>query len=510
MGSARAQPVAPVAAGSVGVLRRWLHTDDALVAGRVAISTRLSDGWSELTYIDLGLRTSALAEALAAAGVGPGDPVALLAEPGGDWAVAFLGILRAGAVAVLIDAKLTDQELGALCRRSGLAAAVVSPSVARRWPDGSIPVLASSLTAATGTTRWPETSRGVEDPAVLVWTSGTSGEPKGVTLSLANLAYVIERSSEVQGTGPDARWLSVLPPTHLLELCCGLLPALAAGSTVFVARSIVPHELWSTISTCRVSHTVVVPMVLRLLRRHVETLMASADVVPVTGALRAIYCGGAPLDADMVTFFEGLGIGVYQGYGLTEAAPVVSMNSPGRNRAGSVGRPLPGTDVRIGADGEILVKGPGVMLGYWKDDAATQEAVDADGWLHTGDLGHLDGDGYLFVTGRAKSLIVLDTGKKVQPEEVEAVLSRGEQFAEVCVVGWRGVNRREQVCAVVVLATPPMSEEEAAEEVRRLSEPLSGFKRPTVVRVHEGELPKTVKRSLRRAEVVRLLERAGR
>ena len=501
--------MAAIGARSVDVLRRWVHTDDALVADWVAISTHDDDGWSELTYLDLDLRTSALAEALAATGVGIGDPVALLAEPGGDWAVAFVGILRAGAVAVLLDVKLTDQELGLLCRRSDLAAAVVSASLVGRWPDESIPVLTSSLSAATGTTRWPEASRDVDDPAVLVWTSGTSGEPKAVTLSLANVAYVVERSSEVQRSEPDARWLSVLPPSHLLELCCGLLPALAAGSTVFVARSIVPHELWSTISTCRVSHTVVVPMVLRLLRRHVEALMASGDVVTVP-PLRAIYCGGAPLDADMVTFFEGLGIGVYQGYGLTEAAPVVSMNSPEGNRAGSVGWPLPGTAVRIGADGEILVKGPGVMLGYWKDDAATQEAIDADGWLHTGDLGHLDADGYLFVTGRAKSLIVLDTGKKVQPEEVEAVLSRGEQFAEVCVVGWRGVNRREQVCAVVVPAAPPMSEEQAAEEVRRLSAPLSGFKRPTVVRVHHGELPKTVKRSLRRAEVVRLLERAGR
>ncbi|MGI8806751.1 MAG: AMP-binding protein, partial [Acidimicrobiales bacterium] len=210
-------------------------------------------------------------------------------------------------------------------------------------------------------------------------------------------------------------------------------------------------------------------------------------------------------------FFEDLGIGVYQGYGLTEAAPVVSMNSPGRNRAGSVGRPVPGTVVRIGVDGEILVRGPGVMLGYWNDVAATHEAVDTEGWLHTGDLGRLDPDGYLFVTGRAKSLIVLDSGKKVQPEEVEAILSQGELFDEVCVVGWRGASGGELVCAVVVPALPPMSDEQAADEVRRLSAPLSGFKRPTIVRVHQGELPKTAKRSLRRAEVVRLLEeRAGR
>ena len=246
-----------------------------------------------------------------------------------------------------------------------------------------------------------------------------------------------------------------------------------------------------------------VPLVLRLLRRHLE---GAFDVD--LGSLQAIYCGGAPLDPEIVTFFDRLGIGVYQGYGLTEAAPVVSMNSPAANRAASVGRSLPGTAVRIDGGGEILVKGPGVMLGYWGDDAATRDAVDAGGWLHTGDLGRFDDDGYLFVTGRVKSLIVLDSGKKVQPEEVEVVLARGDRFVEVCVVGWRpagGPYGGERVCAVVV-PVEPMSEDEATEEVRRLSAPLSPFKRPTMVRVHEGPLPRTVKQSLRRAEVARYLD----
>jgi len=374
---------------------------------------------------------------------------------------------------------------------------------------------------------------------VLVWTSGSTGEPKGVVLSFANLAYVVTEARAVQATGPEARWLSILPPNHLLELCCGLLPGLAAGSTTFVARTIVPHEMGSMMAECNVSQMVVVPLVLRLLERHVESavrkggfdgtyLRCAIRIAPALratrlrralfaplhrrlgGNLRAFYCGGAPLDPQIVTFFDRLGIGVYSGYGLTEAAPTVAMNSPRHHRVGSVGRPLPGTDVRIAADDEILVKGPGVMLGYWDDDAATEEAIDADGWLHTGDLGFCSADGYLFVTGRSKSLIVLDSGKKVQPEEVETALARSELFAEVCVLGWRGAKGRtgEQVTAVVVPAAP-MSDEAAAAEVRLLTAGLSGFKRPTVVRRHEGELPKTAKRSLRRAEVLRMLEDVG-
>jgi len=523
---------------SADLLDGWVHRGDAAVGGRTAVATRTGDVWVEMTYATLDRRATEMAIRLAEAGVRPGDRVALLAEADGDWTAAFLGILRRGAVAVLLDPKLTADELQRLCRRSRLAAAIVSPASTERWRE-PVPVLdPSGPPAGSPTPAGTETSKPVVDSAVLVWTSGSTGEPKGVVLSFANLAYVVTRAMEIQGTGSDARWLSVLPPNHLLELCCGLLPGLAAGSTTFVARTIVPHEMGSMMAGRKVTQMVVVPMVLRLLKRHIEsaTLRAGAQgaylraagrvagVVPSTrlrrllfapvhrrlgGRLRAFYCGGAPLDPEIVTFFDRLGIGVYPGYGLTEAGPTVSMNSPGHNRAGSVGRPLPGTEVRTAPDGEILVRGPGVMLGYWDDEAATRDAVDADGWLHTGDLGKLDADGYLFVTGRSKSLIVLDSGKKVQPEEVETALARSELFAEVCVLGWRGANGRtgEQVCAVVVPVDPAtMSEAAAADEVRRLTAALSGFKRPTVVRVHHGELPKTAKRSLRRAEVAKLLD----
>jgi len=506
-----------------------------------------------MSYASLDRRSTEMAIRLAAAGVAPGDRVALLAEPGGDWAAAFLGILRRGAIVVPLDAKLTAEELDPLCRRARPAAAIVSPAYASRW-SAAVPILDPSIldSGLDPSGLGAEVSRPMGDAAVLVWTSGSTGEPKGVTLSFANLAYVVSRASAVQGTGPDARWLSVLPPNHLLELCCGLLPGLAAGSTTFVARTIVPHELASMMAEAKVNQMVVVPIVLRMLKRHIESATRKPGVtgaylrtagriaaaVPTTrlrrvlyaplhrrlgGHLRAFYCGGAPLDPEIATFFDRIGIGVYAGYGLTETAPTVSMNSPGHNRIGSVGRPLPGTEVRIAPDGEILVRGPGVMLGYWDDEAASREAVDAAGWLHTGDLGYLDDDGYLFVNGRSKSMIVLDSGKKVQPEEVETALARSDLFAEVCVLGWREAGRAgEQVCAVVVpvtpdtalsvaalsVAGPPLSEDAAAAEVRRLTAGLSGFKRPTIVLVHQGELPRTVKRSVRRAEVAKLLSAA--
>jgi len=503
------------------LLDRWLHAGEAAVADRVAVATHAAEGWTGPTYAELDRRSRAVAAWLAGAGVGSGDPVALLGEAGGDWVAGLLGILRRGAVAVLLDAKATAEELGPLGERSGLTAAIVSPTLLRRWRP-AVPVLASTdawprhPASGAGPTLGDLTSprtgavpRDEDDPAVLVWTSGTTGEPKGVTLSLANLAYVVDRLGSLQQAGPQARLLSVLPPSHLLELCGGLLPALAAGASTYVAGTVVPHELAALIEGSAIDRMVVVPLVLQLLKRHLE---ASGATLP---SLRAFYCGGAPLDPEVITFFERLGTQVFQGYGLTEAAPAVAMNSTAHHRLGSVGRPLQGTTVRISANGEILVRGPGVMLGYWPlgagpghDERGTGATVDADGWLHTGDLGHLDDDGFLYVTGRAKAMIVLDSGKKVQPEEVEAALVRGALFVEVAVVGLRGPSRHgEQVCAVVVPARP-ITGEEAEEEVARLTAGLSGHKRPTLVRVHQGELPRTAKRSLRRADIVRSLERA--
>ena len=538
--------MAPAATTSRELLRRWLPAGDPVIAGRIAVATRVEDRWAEVTYAELEARSSGVAACLADAGVKSGDRVALLAQPGADWAIGLFGILRRGAVAVALDPALTGNELAPLCRRSELTAAVVSSPLLDRWA-GPEPALDLSTVLSRPSCDSDEGDRDLDAPALIVWTSGTTGRPKGVTLSLANVGYVVDRCGQIQRPEPGDRWLSVLPPNHLLELCCGLLPALSAGSTTFVVRSVVPSELAATMRATRPTQMVVVPLVLRLLQRHIEFQAGRPGAAgaylgaamrlgggPVRsaawrrllfaplhrrlgGRLRTFYCGGAPLDAEVVSFFDRLGIAVFQGYGLTETSPVVSMNAPGHHRVGSVGRPLPGTEVRASVEGELLVRGPGVMLGYWNDDEATAEAIDAHGWLHTGDLGHLDEDGYLFVTGRVKSLIVLDSGKKVQPEEVEAALARSGRFTEVCVVGWRaagsgpaagGVRQGrtgEQVCAVVV-ASGPMSAEEAEEEVRRLTTGLSGFKRPTIVRLHAGELPKTPKRGHRRAEITQLLD----
>jgi len=219
------------------------------------------------------------------------------------------------------------------------------------------------------------------------------------------------------------------------------------------------------------------------------------------GSLRALYSGGAALDVDVARGFERMGLRIFEGYGLSETSPVIATNTPAAYRVGSVGRPLPGVEVRISADGEIQTRGPHVMRGYLDRPDLTAAVLDADGWLRTGDLGRVDDDGFLHVTGRAKDVIVLGGGKKVYPDEVEQVLAQSPRFAEVCVLGVAARHGNEEVCAVVVPAAADEVDADAA--VQAALESLAAFKRPTRVVVRREPIPRTTTRKAKRAVLAR-------
>ncbi|HEX9782365.1 MAG TPA: AMP-binding protein [Opitutaceae bacterium] len=238
--------------------------------------------------------------------------------------------------------------------------------------------------------------------------------------------------------------------------------------------------------------------------------------------------GGAPLDRDIAEFFERRGFPTLQGYGLTEASPIIAVNTLAHNRLGSVGRPLPGVEVRIDAgdhgevEGEILTRGPHVMKGYYGDPKHTREVIDESGWLHTGDVGRMDSDGFIGVTGRLKDVIVLGGGTKVFPEEVEAALRRGNTVEEVCVVGRtsrHGITAgTEEVCAIVVPSTTVMRrhgghmdmvERTVREELDRHVRVLAPYKRPTRLVVFPEPMPKTASHKVKRHLLLHWLENRG-
>ncbi len=489
-----AAPVRSIPIRAADLLDAWLHTAEPGVGGRPALAARATAGWVELTYAALDRSSRRVAAWLATRGVQRGDGVAIMGEPGIEWTTALFGVWRRGAVAVPLDPRLGAGELGAIIDRSRPVAMIGSGRQAGTAVLGFDEI--ADLSDGDGV----DVERRSGDAALVVWTSGTSGTPKGVTLSLAGIAYVVDQGRRAHRLDDDDRWLSILPLNHVLELSCGLLPALAGGATFAFAGTTAISEVVAAMAERRVTRMTVVPRVLT------AVLHGRLDVGGAT-----FHCGGAPLDPAVARGLALRGVPVYTGYGLTETAGPVAMNTPAANRVGAVGRPLPGTEVRIAAErgsGEILVRSPGLMLGYCDDEILTATVVDGAGWFHTGDLGHLDADGFLHVTGRAKSLIVLATGKKVQPEEVERVLTTSTVLTEACVVG------RDNLVAAVVVVAPavrarypsgPSLHRVAETEVVRLTEGLASFKRPRLVTVVD-ELPRTAKRSIRRDEVLRLLD----
>ncbi len=530
---------------------------------RIAIGVRQRDGWREVTYRALSEASLAAASQLEERGVGPGDRVAILSESSPEWAIGFFAAIRAGAVIVPLDIKLTETELEPLLADCAPRALLVSERrgdtaarIAARLP-GPCAVLTLDASEGVGSpverpamrqsgpvARLPLRERRHQDAALLLYTSGTTGTPKGVVLTFGNLAFEVERLTEAFGLEPGTRFLSVLPLSHLLEITGGFLGILGIGGTILYARSIYPQDLVDSLCERRADGLIGVPLLYKALARGIvqeidagprlrralfRGALAVAGALPVPavrralfrslharlgGRLRVLVSGGAPLDPEVERFYETIGTPILSGYGLTETGPVISVNTPASRRIGSVGRPLPGVEVRIFPDGEIATRGPHVMAGYQGRPDLTREVMDPEGWFHTGDLGRLDPEGYLFVTGRSKNLIVLADGTKVQPEEVEAVLSQGEDLEEVCVIGVRSRSGlragSEEAWAVAVpsralrdrhFGRPDLVAGDAAAAIGRLSAALAPHKRPSRVVVRDEPLPRTTTRKVRRAAV---------
>lgn len=330
-----------------------------------------------------------------------------------------------------------------------------------------------------------------DSPATLLYTSGTTGRPKGVRLSHNNLVWNIKTSIGVSGYAAEDVAVQVLPLFHTFALTVTMGAPLARGGTSVAMKRFVPDQVLEAIERHKVTFLVAIPSMFRVLNRAQQ--QKPRDV----SSLTCVISGGEPLPGEVRERFEKLfGIEILEGYGLTECSPVVSLNPPGANRPGSVGKPLPGLEVRAfagngspappGADGELAVKGPGVMLGYHRKPEATA-AVLKDGWFRTGDIGHLDADGYVWITGREKEMMIVG-GENVFPAEIEDVISRHPAVMEAGVIGVPDERRGEAPKAFVVLE--PGHNADASELVSFCREKLPPYKVPKEVAFKES-LPKS-------------------
>jgi long-chain acyl-CoA synthetase len=450
---------------------------------------------------ELHRRSCAVAGGLRELGVEPGDRVAVVARNRPEVAIAYRAAWRAGAVVTPAIFLLSEADLGHVLRDSGAKVVIAEGGlVERATAAGSGAAVVSLGPAGCDAVPWaqleaavpaPLAARADDDLAALLYTGGTTGRSKAVMLSHANLWFAGKSRSEAGYAPGVTRTLVTLPMSHSF----GVLVTVAnlhwpEPRQVALLPWFDAEEFLATAERERVHDATVVPAMLQAL---LELPLEARDL----GALRYLVCGSAPLPADVGRAFrERLpAVELREGYGLTEASAYVAASPAGAVRAGSVGRPVPRCEVRIvgdggaalgpGEDGEITVRSPFVMRGYWNEPELTAEAV-RDGWLHTGDVGHLDGDGYLFVVDRKKDLIIRG-GFNVYPRDVEDALLEHPGVRAAAVIGRPDPARGEEVVAFVVTGEDGPAPEEIVAFGR---ERLGGYKYPREVHRVEA-LPRT-------------------
>jgi long-chain acyl-CoA synthetase len=523
----------------------------AMVA-RKPSNERVTTSYRELR--DAARRAALL---LAMRGVKQGDRVLLVAENSPEWVLAYFAILCAGAIAVPLDHQISADELPTICKIAAPKMALVSKTVSKR--------LGSAIRDAAGSIGRIELSE-LSRPFILrgrpslppaperkalasiVFTSGTTGAPKGVMLMHGNFAAQVAMLSRVFELSRDDIVLSLLPLHHTFEFTCGMLLPLASGATIVYPLGVEAANLARTLADVRPTAVIGVPALwqaihrriidevesrgpffaaafeeLRSLNRRLDRdfrinlggLIFKSAHSALGGRLRLAVSGGAALPTWVSDFFNDVGIRLLEGYGLTEAAPVLSVARPDEPLApGSVGKPLSGIEVKLDCAersnvGEIVARGPNIMAGYYRNKAATDDAI-RDGWLHTGDLGRFDGNGRLFVVGRAKDVIVDSAGNTLYIDELEEAYAHSPYLKELAIVGIK-IGEGEQVAALAVPAYAKGERRRAVEDrlcahFGEIGAKLSPAKRVKVLRFSDQTLPRTRTRKVKRIEVAAMLQ----
>jgi long-chain acyl-CoA synthetase len=467
------------------------------------------------TYADVTRAARAFARRLAESGIGKGDKVVLWGENRPEWIVCYWGCVIAGAIVVPIDYRSSLEFLTKVATIVAAKAVVAGDDVPavpdRAWRLSDVDWQADAPL--------PSVVIAPDDIVQIVFTSGATAEPKGVVIKHRNiLANTVPVEREVAKYMKKMyvklflpiRFLNLLPLSHMFgQSMATSIPPMLGGTVVFM-RSFNPHDIVRVVKHWRISVIVSVPKILDVLREHALRIDASAADAPAGLSIPkrwlryrrihrmfgfkfwAFVSGAAPLPPDVEEFWKRLGFVVIQGYGLTETAPIVTLNHPFKTRTGSVGTPIGGVEVRVADDGEILVRGENVTSGYYQDTARAKPAsetrtIDEEGWLHTGDIGEMDAQGRLFIKGRKKEMIVTPEGLNVFPDDVERVLDAQPGVEESAVVG-TVAGGEERVHAVLVLQ-PGVNPEDV---IRAANQSLLDHQRIRTFSVWtDGPLPRT-------------------
>ena len=535
---------------------------------RVALGMKNQYGWKEFTYSGVGLLSRKLAHYLInEAKVEKGDRIAILSESKPEFGACVFASILAGAITVPLDVKLTKYEL-----KSILSDCLPSVMLVSRKNIEMAKLLKQEISSLQTILVMDEPYYNIEEKSIyqlpdnydekwrvrsskstafIIYTSGTTGMPKGVETTFNNmltqlddLKYALDKILPFK----NINLLSILPMNHLFEMTVGFSTFLNFGCSLYYTPSLKPKDILSIMKEKRIQFMIVVPAFLKLLKSTIESELNNeskfeqlkfkikfmiAKFMPsyrikkfmfrkvhdkFGGKFTGCISGGAPLDVNVGKFFQTIGIRVFQGYGLTETSPVASINVDRHWDVASVGKPIKSFQAKVDSEsGELLLKGPSVMKGYHNQPELTAQVIDEDGWFHTGDIAEIKNGGHIYITGRIKNMIVLSGGKKVFPEEVEAVLGKSSLISEVCVFGlsrtFGSKDGTEEIATVVVPKkeiVDKYNEEELEKvmkaEVKQLSTHLTAYKRPVNVTISKEPLPKTATNKVKRKEVKALAQ----
>ena len=549
-------------------IRDMFNQSSGKYPDRIALQHKKGGRWIPITYSQLRDMVERFACGLCATGLKPVEhKLAIVGDNRPEWAVSYLAAACTGIVAVPIDKDLRETEVYHILYLSGVQGIVADArhmdmvlEIRRKLPHLRVLINMDEPGEQDGVFGF-EQIKGMGDKRIeagtndyadarvtsdhlisILFTSGTMGNSKGVMLTHSNIASNIEDAVKYVDLQTEDRFLSVLPLHHSYECTDGFLLALYRGSMVSYAENL--RRIAENLAETKATAMLGVPLLWHALYKRIEAGMAEKGRWKVTaakrlaaisertlgrnirrklfarvhekfgGSLRILISGGAAVDPAVAKGFRELGITFLQGYGLTESSPIITCNRNKAFKDDAAGLPVPSVDVKIAEDGEVLARGPNIMRGYYNNPEATREAV-VDDWLHTGDLGYIDEDGFLHILGRKKSVIVTPGGKKVYPEEVEAEILKSRYILECLVWGDGDGHPTEEpeVCAIVVpnietfvneglekagAVDVAKVEEILRREVKERCQNLAPFKRVTKLTIRNEEFEKTTTRKIKR------------
>ncbi len=546
---------------------QMLKRSAGIYSNFVALSAWKDGKFYSYNYAEFDSKVTLFSKGLNSLGIDKGDKVGLLSENRPEWGMAYLGILSSGGIVVPLDPLLKCSELEVLIKDSGMKGLITSGKfiaeifqTTKKIPDFEF-LICMDEKKEKGVFSFSEVSgKGNEnksklhevlpdDVAVIIYTSGTTGKSKGVMLTHKNILSDVWGTKEALELFPEDNFLSVLPLHHTLECTAGFLIPLSGGSRVTYARSLKSKEILEDIKNAGATLLIGVPLLYEKLftglRKNIQkksfltrtSFKLCFSFVKIfkklTGinlgkaifknlrekaglsCIRILISGAAPLPAMIPECFDLLGIKFLQGYGLTETSPVLTLSPYNKPKYSSVGKSIPGAELKIfepdkNGVGEIITKGDMVMKGYYNNKEETDKIL-KDGWLFTGDLGWKDKEGYFYIAGRRKNVIVSSAGKNIYPEEIENQLLQSPFILEALVLGKKVVEGVEEVEAIIVpnyeylqqISGDQIRDEEKIrllikDEIAKCCEGIADYKRVKHFQIRKEEFEKTSTRKIKR------------